>query len=112
MSPQMLVSSLMHPFQHRHMAFDGQQYGWPEYGNYLGPSIVAAGLDPANLPQSDKSKMNFGSGGNTKAKAWRDIWGSGQGIGAIDCVQPAANYVARLITEYAEAKAELAARVT
>ena len=48
------------------------------HGNYLGPSIVAAGLDPDNLPLSDKSKMNFGSGGNTKAKAWRDIWGSGR----------------------------------
>ena len=51
------------------------------HGNYLRPSIVAAGLDPDNLPATDPSKMNFGSGGNTKAKAWRDIWGCGQGIG-------------------------------
>ena len=58
------------------------------HGNYLGPSIVAAGLDPDNLPLSDKSKMNFGSGGNTKAKAWRDIWGSGQGIGQIADAPP------------------------
>ncbi|MCC2105525.1 MAG: nitronate monooxygenase, partial [Hyphomicrobiales bacterium] len=53
------------------------------HGNYLRPSIVNAGLDPDNLPVSDPSKMNFGSGGNTKAKAWKDIWGSGQGIGAV-----------------------------
>ena len=46
------------------------------HGNYLGPSIVAAGLDPDTLPDADKSKMNFGSGGNTKSKAWRDIWGA------------------------------------
>ena len=54
------------------------------HGNYLGPSIAAAGLDPQNLPVADKSKMNFGSGGNMKSKAWRDIWGSGQGIGQIN----------------------------
>jgi hypothetical protein len=53
------------------------------HGNYLTPSILAAGLDPANLPTSDASAMNFGSGGNSKAKAWRDIWGCGQGIGAV-----------------------------
>lgn len=53
------------------------------HGNYLGPSIAAAGLDPDNLPVADKTKMNFGSGGNMKSKAWRDIWGSGQGIGQI-----------------------------
>ena len=52
-------------------------------GNYLKPSIEKAGLDPDNLPGADKSKMNFGSGGNTKSKAWKDIWGSGQGIGSI-----------------------------
>ncbi|MFX7094711.1 nitronate monooxygenase, partial [Acinetobacter baumannii] len=54
------------------------------HGNYLRSSIEAAGLDPDNLPEGDVTKMNFASGGNTKAKAWRDIWGSGQGIGAID----------------------------
>ena len=53
------------------------------HGNYLRPSIEAAGLDPDNLPESDPSKMSFGSGGNQKAKAWKDIWGCGQGIGAI-----------------------------
>jgi nitronate monooxygenase len=82
------------------------------HGNYLRKSIELAGMDPDNLPEGDISTMDFGTGDGAKAKAWRDIWGSGQGIGAIDCVQPAANYVARLITEYAEAKAELAARVT
>ncbi|HEX2594188.1 MAG TPA: nitronate monooxygenase family protein, partial [Rhizomicrobium sp.] len=63
------------------------------HGNYLRPSVVAAGLDPDNLPQSDPSKMNFGSGGNTKAKAWKDIWGSGQGIGLVKSVRPAAEFV-------------------
>ena len=53
------------------------------HGNYLKPSIEKAGLDPENLPSADKTKMNFGSGGNTKSKAWKDIWGSGQGIGSI-----------------------------
>jgi nitronate monooxygenase len=79
------------------------------HGNYLAPSVAKAGLDPNNLPQGDKSTMNFGSGEAVKAKAWKDIWGSGQGIGAIDAVLPAADYVARLITEYAEAKAALLA---
>jgi nitronate monooxygenase len=76
------------------------------HGNYLKKSIVAAGLDPDNLPVSDKSKMSFGSG---SAKAWRDIWGAGQGIGAIDAVTGACDYVAKLITEYAEARAALCA---
>jgi len=80
------------------------------HGNYLTPSIVAAGLDPANLPVSDASKMNFGSGGNQKAKAWRDIWGCGQGIGAVKDIPTAADLVARLSAEYEEAKAELAAK--
>ena len=70
-------------------------------------SIELAGLDPANLPEGDIKTMDFGTGDGSKAKAWRDIWGSGQGIGAIDCVRPAGDYVARLIAEYAEAKAEL-----
>jgi nitronate monooxygenase len=78
------------------------------HGNYLTPSIVAAGLDPTNLPVSDASAMNFGSGGNSKAKAWRDIWGCGQGIGAVKDVQSAADLVARLSAEYEQAKAELA----
>ena len=63
-------------------------------------SIELAGLDPANLPEGDIKTMDFGTGDGSKAKAWRDIWGSGQGIGAIDCVLPAGDYVARLIEEY------------
>jgi len=79
------------------------------HGNYLAPSIVNAGLDPANLPVSDPSKMDFGSGGNTGAKAWKDIWGCGQGIGAVKAVLPAAEFVARLKREYDAAKAKLCA---
>ncbi|MBQ0930846.1 nitronate monooxygenase [Ideonella sp. 4Y16] len=74
------------------------------HGNYLKPSIRAAGLDPENLPESDPSKMNFG--GDAK-KAWKDIWGCGQGIGAITRVQPAAELVAQLAREYAAARARL-----
>jgi nitronate monooxygenase len=81
------------------------------HGNYLRPSIEQAGLDPDNLPTSDASKMNFGSGGNQKAKAWRDIWGCGQGIGAVKDVPPAAELIARLAKEYEEAKAALDAKV-
>jgi nitronate monooxygenase len=77
------------------------------HGNYLRPSIVAAGLDPDNLPQSDPSKMNFGSGGNTDAKAWRDIWGCGQGIGAVHAVEPAMAMVDRIADEYFAAKKAL-----
>jgi nitronate monooxygenase len=80
------------------------------HGNYLTPSIVAAGLDPNDLPKSDPSAMNFGSGGNQKAKAWRDIWGCGQGIGAVKSVPTAAELVGRLADEYEAAKAELAAK--
>ena len=76
------------------------------HGNYLAPSIAKAGLDPANLPESDPSAMNFGSGGSSKAKAWKDIWGCGQGIGVVDAVRPAANIVDQLADEYhAAAKA-------
>jgi nitronate monooxygenase len=77
------------------------------HGNYLRPSVEAAGLDPDNLPQSDPSKMNFGSGGNSDAKAWKDIWGCGQGIGAIKDVVPTADLVARLQEEYRGARARL-----
>ena len=80
------------------------------HGNYLRPSIVRAGMDPDNLPQSDPSKMNFGSGGNTEAKAWRDIWGCGQGIGAVKSAPSVADFVARLSAEYEDAKAALAAK--
>ncbi len=78
------------------------------HGNYLRRSIEAAGMDPENLPVSDPTKMNFGSGGNTKAKAWKDIWGSGQGVGAIKAVGSVEDLVARLEREYHMAKAELA----
>lgn len=78
------------------------------HGNYLKPSIIAAGLDPNDLPESDPSKMDFGSGGNSEKKAWKDIWGCGQGIGAIEAIEPAADVVARLSREYKAAKARLA----
>jgi nitronate monooxygenase len=77
------------------------------HGNYLAPSIRAAGMDPYNLPKGDISTMNFGSGGNTEAKAWKDIWGSGQGIGAVKDVLSVAQFVDQLEAEYREAKARL-----
>lgn len=80
------------------------------HGNYLRSSIVNAGLDPENLPVSDPSAMNFGSGGNTEAKAWKDIWGSGQGIGAVRAIESVAARVDRLEAEYNEARTELAAK--
>jgi nitronate monooxygenase len=76
------------------------------HGNYLAPSIRAAGMDPENLPESDPSQMNFG--GDAK-KAWKDIWGCGQGIGAIDKVQSTADLVAQLQREYQQARARLCA---
>ncbi|MGV3479796.1 MAG: NAD(P)H-dependent flavin oxidoreductase [Sphingobium sp.] len=77
------------------------------HGNYLRPSIVAAGLDPDNLPESDPSRMDFGSGGGSDKKAWRDIWGCGQGIGAIDSVPGTGELVARLAAEYGAALGRL-----
>lgn len=78
------------------------------HGNYLKGSIQNAGMDPDNLPDSDPSKMNFSTGeGASAAKAWKDIWGCGQGIGAIKAVMPAADLIARLKREYAEAKARI-----
>jgi nitronate monooxygenase len=77
-------------------------------GNYLKASIARAGLDPENLPEADKSKMNFGSGGSQKAKAWRDIWGAGQGAGQIHDVPGTAALVDRLESEYRTATARLA----
>ena len=74
------------------------------HGNYLKPSIEAAGMDPDNLPESDPSAMNFGSGGSSKSKAWKDIWGCGQGINAIKEIVPTADLVARLRREYEAAK--------
>ncbi|WP_116365251.1 NAD(P)H-dependent flavin oxidoreductase [Parahaliea mediterranea] len=79
------------------------------HGNYLRPSIEAAGLDPDNLPASDPSAMSFGSGGDSASKAWKDIWGCGQGIGAVKDVVPAAELVARLQREYQAARARLLA---
>ena len=77
------------------------------HGNYLKPSISNAGMDPDNLPSADKSSMNFGSGGNTKSKAWKDIWGSGQGIGRIYDSPPVSELVDRIKAEYEQAKEEL-----
>lgn len=75
------------------------------HGNYLKPSIVAAGLDPDNLPVSDPTQMNFG--GDRAAKAWKDIWGCGQGIGAVGQVQAAADYIEQLAQQYAAARRRL-----
>jgi nitronate monooxygenase len=79
------------------------------HGNYLKQSIINAGLDPDNLPQADKSSMNFGSGSGSKAKAWRDIWGAGQGVGLMDDVPTVAEMVARLKAEYDAARARICA---
>jgi nitronate monooxygenase len=76
------------------------------HGNYLKPSVVGAGLDPDNLPQSDASKMNFGSN-REKPKAWKEIWGCGQGIGAVKSVVGAGELVARLRSEYQQARQAL-----
>ena len=75
-------------------------------GNYLKPSIQNSGLDPDNLPTADKSAMNFGSGGNTDSKAWKDIWGSGQGIGLIEDAPTVEELVDRLKSEFTEASSE------
>ena len=80
-------------------------------GNYLKPSIANAGLDPDNLPDADKSAMNFGSGGNTDSKAWKDIWGSGQGIGRITDSPSVSELVDRLKAEYLESAKELQNKV-
>ena len=77
------------------------------HGNYLAPSIVAAGLDPANLPQGDVKTMSFG-GGESAKKAWKDIWGSGQGIGAVTEVATAAAFIEKLKREYQDARRRLA----
>ena len=79
------------------------------HGNYLRSSIVNSGLDPDNLDAGNLDTMKFGSGGSSRAKAWKDIWGSGQGIGVIDRVRPAAEYVDLLAEQYAAAKARLCA---
>jgi nitronate monooxygenase len=79
------------------------------HGNYLKPSIRAAGLDPDHLPESDPSKMSFGGGEGSKPKAWKEIWGCGQGIGAVKGVVPAGELVARLRREYAAARQRVCA---
>ncbi len=81
-------------------------------GNYLKPSIEKAGLDPDNLPGADKSKMNFGSGGNTKSKAWKDIWGSGQGIGSIKSDPTVQDLVNELTEQYEQAYGEMQEKKT
>ncbi|WP_071286072.1 NAD(P)H-dependent flavin oxidoreductase [Mycolicibacterium llatzerense] len=81
------------------------------HGNYLRGSIVAQGLDPDSLPESDASAMNFGSGGNTDAKAWKDIWGAGQGVGSIKERLTVAQLVQTLKTQYVEASQDLLGRV-
>ena len=76
------------------------------HGNYLKPSIVAAGMDPDNLPESDPSKMSFGtdeSGERARPKAWKEIWGSGQGVGSVGNIVPAAELIGRFRREYDEA---------
>jgi nitronate monooxygenase len=79
------------------------------HGNYLAPSIAAAGMDPNNLPEGDKATMSFKAGESAKAKAWKDVWGSGQGIGAVKTRMSAADYIGRLKAEYDEARRELVA---
>jgi nitronate monooxygenase len=82
------------------------------HGNYLRPSIVAAGLDPDNLSTGDKKSMNFTDDkGDNESKAWRDIWGSGQGIAAITSIEPAGERIARLHDEYHAACRHLAAQL-
>jgi nitronate monooxygenase len=80
------------------------------HGNYLRSSIVSSGLDPDKLEAGSLDTMKFGSDGSSRAKAWRDVWGSGQGIGVVDRVRPAAEYIDLLIEQYAAAKARICAR--
>lgn len=77
------------------------------HGNYLRGSIEKSGLDPENLPEADKSSMSFGSGGSSKSKAWRDIWGAGQGVGGIREIKPTAEVIAELKEEYQQARQRL-----
>jgi len=82
-------------------------------GNYLKPSIARAGMDPDHLPEADKTKMDFGSGGNTDAKAWKDIWGAGQGVGGIHDIPSVQQLIERMVDEYqAAAKRMEAIRFT
>ncbi|WP_027543547.1 nitronate monooxygenase family protein [Bradyrhizobium sp. WSM2254] len=99
------------PYKEALTKFAAQDIVYTDYfsgvhGNYLAPSIVAAGLDPTNLPKAERGGMNFGSAGTEKPKAWRDIWGAGQGVGQILDVPPAAVVVDRLKSEYVQASGE------
>ncbi len=77
------------------------------HGNYLKHSVINAGFDPLNLPKSDPSKMNFGTGGGAEKKVWRDIWSAGQGVGQIKAIMPVAEVVAQLTNEYVAARQRL-----
>jgi nitronate monooxygenase len=79
------------------------------HGNYLRGSIEKAGMDPDNLPEADKSTMNFGSGGNTDKKAWKDIWGAGQGVGQVKSAPPVGDVVDQLEREFDKAVDTLSA---
>jgi len=81
------------------------------HGNYLKGSIEKAGLDPNNLPEADKSTMNLGSGGNTEAKAWKDIWGAGQGVGSVKTAPPVSEVVEEMYAEYVQACKTLASKL-
>jgi nitronate monooxygenase len=80
------------------------------HGNYLRPSVARAGMDPDRLPEGDPKTMDFGTGGEKEYKVWRDIWGSGQGIGAVKATVPVAELVGRLEREYKAARARLQAQ--
>ncbi len=82
------------------------------HGNYLAPSVAASGLDPNNLPEGDKATMNFRAGESSKAKAWKDVWGAGQGVGAIEKRLSAGDYIAQLKREYDDARRALVAGST
>ena len=78
------------------------------HGNYLKPSVANAGFDPDNLPEGDKATMDFAKAQKPDAKAWRDIWGAGQGVGTIDDILPTRDLVLRMEKEYLDAKARIA----
>ena len=81
------------------------------HGNYLSPSVEKAGMDPRNLPEADKTKMNFNSGGNASAKVWKDIYGSGQGINAIKKTVSVEDLVQKILSEFKTAQEEFAKKI-